>query len=127
MTAPERMGLLDIEQDVRDAAVVVRAHGEVDTSTAGELTGALENAVVEAAAHPARLVVLELDGIVYFGSAGLNALLTCCELGDAKGVAVRLVATTPEVLRPIEVTRLDSVLRPYPSLDDAVAAPEERR
>lgn len=123
----ERVGLLDIGQDVNDVAVVVRASGEVDSGTVDALIGALDAALSDAAAHPARTVVLDLDGITYFGSAGLNALLTCREQGESRGVAVRLVATTAEVTRPIEVTRLGRILRPYRSVGDAVAAPEDPR
>ena len=38
------------------------------------------------------------------------------------GVAVRVVADNPEVIRPIEVTKLDNVLRPYPTVAAATAA-----
>lgn len=123
----ERVGLLEIEQEVHDVAVVVRAGGEVDSGTVETLAAALDSAVADAAAHPARTVVVDLDGITYFGSAGLNALLTCREQGEGRGVAMRLVATTAEVTRPIEVTRLARILRPYPSVGEAVAAPEDPR
>jgi anti-anti-sigma factor len=58
--------------------------------------------------------------VTYFGSAGLNAVLGCYERGLSDGVAVRLVATNAEVVRPIEVTKLDGVLRPYQTLTDAL-------
>jgi anti-anti-sigma factor len=114
--------LLDIARDVRDEAVVVCAKGEVDSSTVTLLVTALDAAVLEAQSHPAKLLVVELDGVTYFGSAGLNALLGCNERGAAHGVAVRLVANNAEVTRPITVTRLDTVLRPYRTVDEAVAA-----
>jgi anti-anti-sigma factor len=119
--------LLDIVRDIRDVAVVVRAKGEVDSSTVESLVTALDAAVAEAEAHPARLVVVDLEDVTYFGSAGLNALLGCTERGGAYGVAVRLVTTSVEVTRPIEVTRLDEVLRPYRTVDEAVASTESPR
>lgn len=76
--------------------------------------------MVEAQAHPARVLVVELDDVTYFGSAGLNALLGCTERGGAHGVAVRVVATNAEVTRPIEVTGLDKVLRPHRTVDEAI-------
>lgn len=116
------MELLDILRHVRDVAVVVCTKGEVDSSTVESLVTALDAAVVEAAAHPARTLIVDLDDVTYFGSAGLNALLGCSERGDARGVAVRLVATNTEVARPIEVTGLDKVLRLYRTVDEAVAS-----
>lgn len=119
------MGLLEIVQDVHDGAVVVRAGGEVDSRTVDSLSEALTAAVAEAATRPARVLVVELDGVTYFGSAGLNALLNCSEKARAEGVAVRVVATGAEVLRPIEVTKINTVLPPYRSLGEALAVTDE--
>ena len=63
---------------------------------------------------------LELGDVTYFGSAGLNAVLGCYERGLSDGVAVRLVASNAEVIIPIEVTKLDNVLRPYLTVTDAL-------
>ncbi|PRC42888.1 anti-anti-sigma factor [Mycobacterium sp. ITM-2017-0098] len=114
------MELLTIVRDVRDDAVVVRAKGEVDSSTVESLVTALDAAVVDAQAHPARVLVVQLDEITYFGSAGLNALLGCTDRGGTHGVAMRLVANNAEVTRPITVTRLDKVLRPYRTVSEAI-------
>jgi anti-anti-sigma factor len=111
--------ILDIVRESRDVAVVVCVKGEVDSSTVESLTSALDDAVVEARSHPARVLVVELDDVTYFGSAGLNALLGCIERADAHDVAVRLVATNADVTRPIEVTGLDKVLRPYRTVGEA--------
>lgn len=119
------MEILTIEQDVRDAAVVVRAGGEVDSGTVEPLSEALGTAVSQAGTHPARLVIIDLDGVTYFGSAGLNALLNCSEKARAEGVAVRVVATSVEVLRPIEVTKISAVLPPYRTLTEALAATDD--
>ena len=119
------MELLEIVQDVRDGAVVVHASGEVDSSTADSLSEALASAVAEAGIHPTRLMIIDLDGVTYFGSAGLNVLLNCSEKARAEAVAVRVVATSVEVLRPIEVTRIDAVLPPYRTLGEALAAADE--
>lgn len=114
------MGLV-VGQDVRDGAVVVSIGGEVDSSTIDEFQSSLQGALDLTADHPARTLVLGLDGVTYFGSAGLNAVLACYERGASNDVVVRVVATNPEVTRPIQVTKLDTVLRPYRSIDDAFA------
>lgn len=111
---------LDVGQDVRDVAVVISAAGHVDSMTVNTFHSSLEGALDIARSHPAKKLVIELAGVTYFGSAGLNAVLACHERGVSDGVAVRVVAANPEVLRPIEVTKLDSVLRPYVTIDDAV-------
>lgn len=114
------MALLEVTQHVRDRAVVLSATGEIDSSTVDQLRGQLDAAFEAASTHTAKLLVIELGDVTYFGSAGLNSVLDCHERGRNDGVTVRVVANTAEVIRPIEVTKLDSVLRPYPTVADAV-------
>lgn len=114
------MGLLDVAREIIDGAVVIHASGEVDSGTVDELGDALAAGLVAAGGPPARMLVVKLDDVTYFGSAGLNAVLSCYEQGLAEGVAVRVVAGNAEVVRPIEVTKLDGLLRPYPTLTDAL-------
>lgn len=114
------MARLDVSQDVRDVAVVLSVVGEVDSGSVGALQHHLDAAIDVAGGHPAKLLIVELSRVTYFGSAGLNAVLDCHEKGFAAGVSVRVVAANPEVVRPIEVTKLDRVLRPYGNIADAV-------
>jgi anti-anti-sigma factor len=115
-----RVALLDVNQDVRDAAVVVSAHGEIDSGTVDTLISHLDTALDAAAGHRTRVLVLELGDVTYFGSAGLNAVLGCYEKGRADGVSVRVVASNAEVILPIQVTKLDDVLKPYRSVTEAL-------
>jgi anti-anti-sigma factor len=114
------VALIEVSQDLRDAAVVVSVVGELDSGSVGVLQPRLDAAIEAAGGHPAKLLVIELSRVTYFGSAGLNAVLECYEKGFAAGVSVRVVAANREVVRPIEVTRLDKILRPYPNVADAV-------
>lgn len=122
-----RVALLQVKQDVRDAAVILFAEGEIDSSTVATLVSHLDAALDAASDHPARLLVLELADVTYFGSAGLNAVLGCYERGLSDGVKVRLVAANKEVTMPIEVTKLDNVLKPYTTVTDALGGPDESR
>lgn len=115
-----RVALLEVKQDVRDAAVIVSAGGEIDTGTVETLVSHLDTALKTASEHPARLLVLDLADVTYFGSAGLNAILGCYERGRSDGVSVRIVASNAEVIIPMEVTKLDNVLRPYRTVSDAL-------
>jgi anti-anti-sigma factor len=114
------MELLVVDSEVRPEAVLVHASGEIDSSTAGELRSRLESALNEADGQESRLLVIDLQGVTYFGSAGLNAILDCHKQGLRSGTTVRLVAENDLVVRPIEVTNLDSLLDLYPTLPDAL-------
>lgn len=124
MTVTVGVRPLDIMQDVHDRAVVLQVRGEVDSGSVGQLAEALRTAVAAAAAHPVQMLIVALDDVTYFGSAGLNALLDCAESGRVDGVAVRVVAGNAEVIRPIQVTKLDKVLRPHRTVADALASTE---
>jgi anti-anti-sigma factor len=114
------MELLVVDFEVRPEAVLVHAKGEVDSSTAPELRSQLEAALQQAESQESRLLILDLRGVTYFGSAGLNAVLDCHKQGSQAGTSVRLVADHGLVVRPIEVTNLDTLLELYPTLPDAL-------
>jgi anti-anti-sigma factor len=116
---------LEIRQDVRDSAVVVAVAGDIDTATADTLVQKLDAAMSVASARAHKLLVVDMGEVTYFGSAGLNAVLGSYQVGASNGVAVRLVADGAEVLRPLQVTRLDAVFKPYPTLPDALAGPSD--
>lgn len=114
------MDPLAVEHAAREDAVVVRVEGDVDSTSVGDLIEHLAAALELAAAHPARLVIVDLKPVTFFGSAGLNAVLDCHERGNAAGTSVRMVADHLPVLRPIKVTELDRILEIYPTLPDAL-------
>lgn len=114
------MELLAVDHVADEDAVVVRVKGDVDSSTVEQLTDHLSAALQLAATHPARLVVVDLQSVDFFGSAALNAVLECHEEGEGAGTSVRLVADHASVLRPIQVTELDRILDIYPTLTDSL-------
>lgn len=114
------MDLLRVDYEIRPEAVVLHAKGEVDSSTAGELVSVLDAALQQAGTQASRLLIIDLQAVSYFGSAGLNAVLDCHRRGQQAATAVRLVADNGLVVRPIEVTNLDSVLELYRTLPDAL-------
>jgi len=121
------MELLVVDSEVRPDAVLVYVEGEIDSSTASELRSQLESALQQAGGHESRLLIIDLQGVTYFGSAGLNAVLDCHKLGLRAAISVRLVADNELVVRPIEVTNLDSLLDLYPSLPDALEGRESEQ
>jgi anti-anti-sigma factor len=112
--------LLVVDREVRPDAVVVRAKGELDSNTVGELTAHLDAGLHDAANHASRLLIIDLQALTYFGSAGLNAVLDCHGQALQAGTSVRVVAESDLVVRPIEVTNLDSVFELYPTLSAAL-------
>ena len=90
------MELLAVDHEAREDAVLVRVKGDVDTSTVDELTAHLTAALKLAATQPARLVIVDLQPVTFFGSAGLNAVLA---RNDIEAEHKRLLAKAIERIK----------------------------
>jgi anti-sigma B factor antagonist len=99
---------LHLSRRFDDRAIIVRAVGEVDLVTAPELKCSLRMACT--LVSPPKLVVADLSEVEFLGSAGLAVLVELHELGQARRTPLRIVASTPAVLRPLQITGLDQVL-----------------
>lgn len=121
------MDLLVVDFEVRSDAVVVAAKGEIDSSTAADFNSRLGAALQQARTQAGRLLIIDLQAVTYFGSAGLNAVLDCHRQGLQAETSVRLVADSGLVVRPIQVTNLDSVLELYPTLSDALQGRDRKQ
>jgi anti-sigma B factor antagonist len=110
---------LRVFHEVLDGAVVVTITGEVDMRTSPEMEEQLLVAL-DTAGTP---VVADLTGVSFLDSIGLSALVRSHQLGVHNGNALRVVAAGRAVLRPLQLTALDSVLDLYPTLGEALAGP----
>ena len=92
-----------------DAAgqLVVRVTGVLDNYSNPRLPRQLLAALEDA---PQRLLV-DLDGVDFFGSAGITALVEVSKAADAAGKELRVRATQRTVTGPLEVTGLLDRLR----------------
>jgi anti-sigma B factor antagonist len=80
---------------------VVTVTGEVDTVTAPQLA-----TVLTAQLAVARLVVVNLDGVQFLGSAGLQALFEANELATQQDRHLRLVCNSPTANLTLATTGL---------------------
>ena len=90
---------------VADGRIVVA--GEVDCSTAPRLAASLASVL---ASSPPELVV-DLTEVSFLDSAGLHTLVTAHTDAGRRGVLMRVLVATRAVLRPLQVTGLEHVLR----------------
>lgn len=104
-------------------AVVVAAAGDLDLATAPVLR-ARAGAVL--ADGPGALIV-ELDGIGFCGSAGLQVLAELAARTSEDGVPLAVVADRYPVLRAVRLSRLDEAFAVHATVDDARAWIRDRR
>jgi len=103
------------------SAIVVAARGELDSQT----IPALHDAVTGAFDRPATArVVLDLDRIVFFGSAGVAFLTQADAEARARSIEFRLVVPpSSRVHRVLDVMGLIRLMALYPTRDEALADP----
>ncbi len=113
MSGEESTDMLDVEVYTRGTVTVVAARGEIDIVSVPLLKSAFEQAE-----NVGAMVVADLSGVGFMGSAGLSALLVAVE--GAKPHQLRVVVSSA-VRRPIEVTGLDKMLALYDTLEAALS------
>lgn len=102
-------------------AVVLHVSGEVDMLTAPVLAQhARLHFSNEAGKY--RPLVFDMADVGFLGSAGLAVLAEAANQAAEHAGAVWVVATSRTVLRPLQVTGLDSVLRVHTDVTAAIEA-----
>ena len=102
---------------------VVTAPQEVDITNASRLRAAL----LQAAARPGPVLVVDMTRTRFCDSAGLHALIGAHKRARAEGRQVRLAVTGAQVRRILALTALDRLIPVCTSLDQALARPPARR
>ncbi|HUD38157.1 MAG TPA: STAS domain-containing protein [Streptosporangiaceae bacterium] len=96
--------------------VVMSVHGEIDLYTVPRLQRELTS--VLATGDPVRLVV-DLSGVDFCDSTGVNVLLAAHRQAREKGGNLELAAPRPAVRKILQVTGLETV---FTVIDDPAAA-----
>ena len=90
--------------------VVATVSGEVDMLTAPNLREVLTAEIADCA-----VLVIDLSGVSFLGSAGLAVLVETSHEAQRRQVELRLVAAGRSVRRPLEITGLNEVLTTFPT------------
>lgn len=116
---PSPPGLGIVDRAVHGTCVIT-VTGEIDGETAAQLRSAVTTAIDGTSGAAC---VLDLTQVGFLDSAGLAALLAANTHGDAHRKPLRIVVdSNSPVIRPIEVTGLDVVLRLYHTVGEALNA-----
>jgi anti-sigma B factor antagonist len=112
----EQGQMLSVTSSQHDGAVVVSLTGELDMTTVGPASTALTQAL-----HTdTTLLILDLTGLSFFSSAGLNLLLQLHQDAQHHGREIRLAGNHRVVTRPLELTGLADLFPLYPTLSQAL-------
>ena len=92
---------------------LVVATGEIDLYTAPRLQSELAEVIANAA--PASRIVVDMSGVEFCDSTGMNILLSCLRQVRERGGELELAAPRPAVMKILQVTALDSVFTIIPA------------
>ncbi|MET9566194.1 STAS domain-containing protein [Streptomyces tauricus] len=112
-------GQLSIDQTRRDGGVrVLTLRGEIDHTVKAQLTDAL---LPDDHTTPMR-IVLDLSGVTFMDSSGINALVTTHQATTRTQGWLRLAAPQEAVQRVLHVVGLDDVIDCHPTLEQALTS-----
>lgn len=117
MTEGKSESALTVRLTTLPEAVVLAVAGDLDLGSAQ----VLRTRAREALADGPPALILDLGGITFCGSAGLQVIAELATGTTAAGLPFAVVADGNPVLRAIELAHLDSKVGVHPTVDDAGA------
>ncbi len=109
---------MDVTVDGRpDGTAVVRLGGRLDLLSAAEVKQQLTQAV--AGGH--RRLVVDLGEVDFVDSSGLGTLVGGLKAARIAGGDLRIARPNDQARTILELTTLNRVLRPYPTVEEALA------
>ncbi len=117
----EQTATLELAAEPALDHVLVTVRGDIDYSTQDRLRRCLgESATVLGA----RVLVLDLTAVTFFGSAGLTVLLEAADDAARHSTAAHpfrvVVDESRPVIRPLQISGMQSVIRLHHDLDEAL-------
>lgn len=109
---------MELTLDTRpNGTAVVRLSDRLDLFAAAEV----KQRLVEAVKDGRPRLVIDLGQVTFIDSSGLGALIGGLKAARLAGGDLRIARPGPQVLLTLELTALDQVLRPYPTVEEALA------
>ena len=96
------------------AIAVVEMEGEIDLATLPEF-----KAVLIDASEADRAIIIDLSKVTYMDSSGFSTLLESNRLLRPLGIEMFLVGCNANIGRMLEITRLNTIFRILPMVEDA--------
>jgi anti-sigma B factor antagonist len=109
---------MNIDFDVKNGVTLARLHDRsFDAAGANDFKERVGRRIDEGGHH----LVVDLAGVEFVDSTGLSALLSMLKRLPPDG-ALALAGSRPPVVELMKLTRLDRVLRLFPTVESAVEA-----
>jgi len=108
---------MKIEEKSIDDVLVLHLSGEL---MGGEETKPLQERIYKTIEDNQPNVVLNMKDLKWMNSSGLGIIMSCLTTLRGSDGDLRLAETSDRVRRPIEVTKLDQVIKLFDTVNEAV-------
>jgi anti-sigma B factor antagonist len=108
---------MKLKEKKTGSVLILSVEGEI---MGGEETKPLQDRIYASIREGCPYVVIDMKDVGWINSSGLGALMACLTTLRGSDGDLRLANVSDRVRRPIEITRLDSVLTMFGSVDEAV-------
>lgn len=120
-TDPRIDQLISLDARSVNGCCLVTVSGEVDMVTTPHLRSYLHQQVEQVVSA----LVLDLREVGFLGSSGLAVLVETLDWTRERGIELRLVCDSREVVRPLEATGLSELFEIHSDPTTAVARPRQ--
>jgi anti-sigma B factor antagonist len=108
---------MEMTEETRDEVLVLSLIGELMGGDEGKsfqdrIYGAIREGIPD--------IVVNMEQVKWMNSSGLGLIMACLTTLRGSGGDLRLAHVAERVRRPIEVTKLDCVIRLFETVDEAV-------
>ena len=108
---------LDVDRSPGGAAIV-RSRGRLDMVAAPQLRACITETVTGGSPR----IVVDLGETTFMDSSGLGALIAGLKTARQSGGDLRIARPNDQVLLVLELTQMNTVLKPYETVEAAVDA-----
>lgn len=106
---------LTIAQRQLDGAICLMLAGELDLASVAAFIGHLTRA-----AEAGRNVVLDMNGLQYIDSSGINALVDAHKRFTRSGRHIALTSVSPRIARILQIVALEQLIPVFPTVEAAI-------
>ncbi|NOZ62349.1 MAG: anti-sigma factor antagonist [Calditrichaeota bacterium] len=106
---------MEYKVEQREKFTLVKLSGEIDVSVAPQLRSLLQDLIGGGQEN----ILVDLADVPFIDSSGLGIFVVAFKMAKAKSGDVKFVGAKPEVLKVIQLTRLDKHFQLFETLDEA--------
>jgi len=108
---------MEMKEEIRGEVLIIALEGEL---MGGEESRRFQDRITRAIQDETVSVVVNMTDVKWINSSGLGIMMASLTTLRGSGGDLKLANVSERVRRPIEVTKLDTVIRMFESIDEAV-------